>query len=446
MLEIGQLLHDRYKLKQKLGQNAGRQTWLAEDTSLEPNEFVIVKLLAFADQIHWDNFKLFEREAQILRELDHPQIPKYRDYFSVDDRLLWFGLVQDHIPGHSLRELLAQGKRFTESQIRQIAINLLYILSYLHELNPPVLHRDIKPSNLIWGDDQYIYLVDFGAVQDRVVVPGATFTVVGTYGYTPMEQFGGRAVPASDLYALGATLIHLLTGTPPADLPQVDLRIQFADRVSISSPFVRWIEKLTEPDVTRRFATAREALEALQFEAMLTVSTPAEIEPDPWSAIAPEQTNFSGIELSKTEDELLIQIPALRESYVFFLLILMGSIGTFLSLGFLPGFLLILVPAFTPLLVSHWYLISPTYVEFNQGQFAAYKKLSQWTLPVFRGKTEEIEDIFHTVKTFQSGRDSHEKRVIVIQTKNQEHYFGENLSRDECTWLTKEIKHWLNWR
>jgi serine/threonine protein kinase len=445
MLETGRLLHDRYKLKQKLGQNAGRQTWLAEDLSCEPHELVIVKLLAFADQIHWDNLKLFEREAQILKELNHPQIPKYRDYFSVDDRLLWFGLVQDYIPGNSLRERLAQGKRFTEAQIRQIAINLLYILSYLHELNPPVLHRDIKPSNLIWGDDQYIYLVDFGAVQDRVAAPGATFTVVGTYGYTPMEQFGGRAVPASDLYALGATLIHLLTGTPPADLPHIDLRIQFADRISINPQFVRWIEKLTEPDATKRFATAREALEALQFGQLLTISTPSDIEQDPWLAIAAEeQTSFSGIELSKTEDELLIQIPALRESYVFFLLILMGSIGTFLSLGFLPGFLLILVPAFTPFLVSHWYLISPTYVEFNQNEFVAYKKFSKWTLPVFNGKTGEIEDIFHTLKTFQSGRDSHEKRVIVIQTKAQEHYFGEDLSREECTWLTKEIKDWLN--
>ena len=71
-----------------------------------------------------------------------------------------------------------------------------------------MLHRDIKPSNLILGEDEQVYLVDFGAVQDKVAPSCTTFTVVGTYGYTPMEQFGGRAVPASDLYALGATLIH----------------------------------------------------------------------------------------------------------------------------------------------------------------------------------------------------------------------------------------------
>jgi Serine/threonine protein kinase len=91
----------------------------------------------------------------------------------------------------------------------------------LHELSPPVLHRDIKPSNLILDDSEQIYLVDFGAVQAQASVTGVTFTVVGTSGYAPLEQFWGRgAVAASDLYALGATLIHLLTNTYPADLPQ----------------------------------------------------------------------------------------------------------------------------------------------------------------------------------------------------------------------------------
>jgi serine/threonine protein kinase len=174
---------------------------------------------------------LFEREAQVLKQLNHPRIPQYRDYFAIDDRMLWFGLVQDYIPGTSLKDLLSQGKRFSQEQVRQIAVEVLQILIYLHELNPPVLHRDIKPSNLILGDDGQVYLVDFGAVQDRAAKEGATFTVVGTYGYAPMEQFGGRTVPASDLYALGTTLIHLLTGIAPADLPQDDLRIQFSDKV-----------------------------------------------------------------------------------------------------------------------------------------------------------------------------------------------------------------------
>lgn len=273
MLQAEQVLQGRYQLGQKLGQNANRQTWRALDLATQPHQLVIVKLLAFGCEVQWDEIKLFEREAQVLKQLNHPQIPKYRDDFCIDERSRYFGLVQEYIPGSSLKELLNQGKRFTEQQVRQIAVDVLNILVYLHELNPPVLHRDIKPSNLIWGENERIYLIDFGAVQDKVAKEGATFTVVGTYGYTPLEQFGGRAVPASDLYALGATLIHLLTDTVPADLPQQNLQIQFADRLSSSPQMVCWLQQLSEPAWERRFSTARLALVALESEMTLSSST-----------------------------------------------------------------------------------------------------------------------------------------------------------------------------
>ena len=274
MLQAKDILQNHYQLNQKLGDNVARQTWLATDLAASNSDSqVVVKLLTFGGQIQWENLKLFEREAQILKQLNHPQIPKYQDYFCIDDRLLWFGLVEDYIPGASFKDLLNQGKRFTEEKARRIAVDILNILVYLHELNPPVLHRDIKPSNLILGEDEQIYLVDFGAVQDKAATEGATFTVVGTYGYTPMEQFGGRAVAASDLYALGATLIHLLTGTAPADLPQRDLRIQFSDRVTLSPNFINWLEKLTEPAPERRFNTASQALDALKSGIVLNHSS-----------------------------------------------------------------------------------------------------------------------------------------------------------------------------
>jgi serine/threonine protein kinase len=277
MLQAEQVLHDRYQLKQKQGKNAGRQTWLAYDLHTTPAESVIVKLLAFGGEVQWDDLKLFEREAQVLKQLDHPPIPKYRDYFHIDERSLWFGLVQEYIPGACLKDLLNQGKRFTEKQVRQIAMDVLQILIYLHELNPSMLHRDIKPSNLILGEDKQVYLVDFGAVQDRGGKEGATFTVVGTYGYAPMEQFGGRAVPASDLYALGATLIHLLTGTAPADLPQRHLRICFEERVHLSPGMVRWIKKLIEPDLEERFESASVALCALESGMAINNTTSSQL-------------------------------------------------------------------------------------------------------------------------------------------------------------------------
>ncbi|MFB2923793.1 MULTISPECIES: serine/threonine protein kinase [Aerosakkonema] len=160
MLQASQVLQGRYQLQQRLGQNAGRQTWLAVDVAVSPRELAIVKLLAFNPQMQWDDFKLFEREAQVLKQLNHRCIPRYRDYFSLDKQagsgLCWFALVQDLIPGKSLQQLLDEGKRFGEMQVRSIATGLLEILTYLHEQNPPVLHRDIKPSNIILGEDEQV--------------------------------------------------------------------------------------------------------------------------------------------------------------------------------------------------------------------------------------------------------------------------------------------------
>lgn len=330
MLQAGQVLHQRYQLQQKLGQNAGRQTWLATDLAAQAS-MVIVKLLAFNPQMQWEDLKLFEREGQVLNHLNHPRIPRYRDYFSLDKQagagLPWFGLVQEYIPGASVQQLLDEGKRFTEAQVRQIATEVLEILGYLHALSPPVLHRDIKPSNLIWGEDEKVYLVDFGAVQDQSAAEGVTFTVVGTTGYAPLEQFWGKAVPASDLYALGATLIHLATGTAPADLPQRQMRVLFSDRVSLNSTLVRWIEALTEPELEQRYSSATQALEDLKAGRARSASLPAIRQP-----------KGSRIRLKKSANQLLMKFPARGAAFRKAIKLGMGRI---LRVG-LPVFLVLL--------------------------------------------------------------------------------------------------------
>ncbi len=311
MLQPKQILQGCYQLRQQLANNTGRQTWLAQDLNSSPPEPVIVKLLAFSPQMQWDEFKLFEREAAVLKQLNHPQIPNYRDYFSLDketgEGLYWFGLVQEYIPGKSLQQLLDQGYHFSETQVRSIAIQVLKILQYLHGLKPPVLHRDIKPNNLILGQDKRVYLVDFGAVQNSAAVEGVTFTVVGTSGYAPLEQFWGQAVAASDLYALGASLIHLLTGISPADLPQRELRIQFRDKVSINPQFLNWIEALSEPDLTLRFQTASQALKALKKGQ----------KEYPIKIFFPKSIKYSKIKIKKSEDNLSINIPAKPLTFVY---------------------------------------------------------------------------------------------------------------------------------
>lgn len=445
MLQEQNILHDRYRLQTKLGQTAGRQTWLAEDLMTEPPQVVIVKLLAFADQVNWETLKLFEREASILRQLDHPMIPKYRNYFSIDDRVLWFGLVQDYIPGDSLKDLLVQGKRFSEAQVREIATEILAILIYLHELSPPVLHRDLKPSNLILGEDQRIHVIDFGAVQDRAAVEGATFTVVGTYGYAPMEQFGGRAVPASDLYSLGATLIHLLTGTAPADLPQRQLRIQFNQVVSISSAFMQWIEKVTEPDVQQRFSTARQALAALTTRPIERTYRSAQSAP---SAIAFAQPMFTKVELQTSPNELVVKISGDANA-------IYGAIGGFGLMGL--GLLLSIASHFPifPLFIFGMILLvasiqssAATLAILNRQEFTLIREIQ---LPFYSSVNylgncpfAAIQAIIHHDLQFHEGKSTVTRRVVTIQTIDDDISFAKGLSRDECAWMVQEMNRWLD--
>jgi serine/threonine protein kinase len=270
MCESGQVLKERYILRQTLGKRTGRRTLLAEDS--HTREQVIIKLLLFGNDFEWDDLKLFKREVEILKTLSHPSIPKYVDYFDVDFvHSRGFALVQNYIAAKSLADYLKTGRTFSELEIQEIARRLLEILQYLHGRQPPVIHRDIKPSNILLSDRSgysvgQVYLVDFGSVQTIAAREGRTITVAGTYGYMPPEQFGDRAVPASDLYSLGATLIHLVTGMTPSELPQQNLRIQFAEQVTgnITSHFVNWLHALTNPALELRIMSAHQALSLLK--------------------------------------------------------------------------------------------------------------------------------------------------------------------------------------
>jgi len=443
VLEPGKILQERYQLQQRLGRTAaGHQTWLAVD--LESQEQVTLKMLAFSPEMQWEELKLFEREAQVLQALNHPRIPCYRDYFSLEREagagLPWFGLVQDYIPGFSLQELLEKGQPFSEKKVREIATEVLEILIYLHELSPPVLHRDIKPSNLILGEDQHVYLVDFGAVQAQAAVTGVTFTVVGTSGYAPLEQFWGRAVPASDLYALGATLIHLLTGVTPADLPQKDSRIQFSDRVSVNPSLVSWIEKMTEIALEKRFSEAREALAALKSGniqgANLQNETVRKIAKPP----------HSRIQLSKSATELNIKIPStlVREPFTVAIMVILFL---FLVVPIILFFVLInnlivlgLFTIIASLLVK--ILGNGNKIRFNRNYFKLEHQIFGWS---YSQQTGEISEILGTF-IYAEGRIN---QVRIRSGNNMKSYFyvlATDLKEVEAAWLAQEIQDWLNLR
>jgi len=437
------ILQERYQLQQRLGRTAaGHQTWLAVD--LESQEQVTLKMLAFSPEMQWEELKLFEREAQVLQALNHPRIPCYRDYFSLEREagagLPWFGLVQDYIPGLSLQELLEKGQRFSEKEVRKIAIEVLEILIYLHELSPPVLHRDIKPSNLILGEDQHVYLVDFGAVQAQAAVTGVTFTVVGTSGYAPLEQFWGRAVEASDLYALGATLIHLLTGVTPADLPQKDSRIQFSDRVSVSPSLVSWIEKMTEIALEKRFSKARDALAALKSGniqgANLQIATVRKI----------AKPRHSRIQVSKSATELNIKIPSTLVSHPF----LGAFIGSLIILLFVPMMLLVwkvnslmglgLFTIIASILVKM--LGNGNKITFNRNYFKVEHQIFGWS---YLQQTGEISEILGTfIYALAEGN-----QIRIRSGNDMGTYFyilAKNLKEVEAAWLAQEIQDWLSLR
>ncbi|MEH2375287.1 serine/threonine protein kinase [Nostoc sp.] len=299
---IDEILGDRYKVQQLLGKKAGRRTLLACD--LKTQELVVIKLLSFGGDFEWDSLKLFEREAETLKNLTHPLIPRYLNYFEVNlPTIKGFALVQTYIPAQTLEQYLQSGRTFTEAEVKQIAKALLEILIYLHGLYPPVIHRDIKPSNILLGDRSgnsigQVYLVDFGSVQTVLATESGTRTVVGTYGYMPPEQFGGRTVAASDLYSLGATLIYLVTGTYPADLPQKDFRIQFEQAANLSPSFSNWLRWMIEPSLERRLSSAAQAIAALE-KPQLTNSP----------ALSVGKPDGSKIQLTKNGNSLEIIVP-----------------------------------------------------------------------------------------------------------------------------------------
>ncbi|MEG4228888.1 ankyrin repeat domain-containing protein [Microcoleus sp. N9_B2] len=281
---ISQIPHNlvnHYQIKNLLGEGGSSTTYEAID--LKTNQRVALKALSLQKMNDWKVLELFEREANVLSKLNHPGIPRYLDYFYVDtpDNRCFY-IVQELAQGQSLASLVESGWHASEAEIQRIATQILEILVYLHSQTPPVIHRDIKPENIVFKSpinshqpkDWEVCLVDFGAVQNtyyNTLMRGST--VVGTYGYMAPEQFLGQAVPATDLYGLGATLLYLLTHRSPAELPTNILERDFRSQIQISSAFADWLKKMIAPDLENRFNSAKEALESLRNPRIVNVKS-----------------------------------------------------------------------------------------------------------------------------------------------------------------------------
>lgn len=210
----------------------------------------------------WKDVDLAEREARVLQSLAHPKLPRYVERFEEDGALY---LVMEKIEGESLAALRARGASLSEDEVLRLLQDAGEVLDYLHGRAPPVIHRDLKPGNVIRRPDGSFAFVDFGAVRDKLRPEGGS-TVVGTFGYMAPEQFQGRALPASDVYAMGATALAMLTGRQPEDLPHKGLAIDVRGalregRARTSERLTSVLEAMLEPDPDRRASRIAPLLE-----------------------------------------------------------------------------------------------------------------------------------------------------------------------------------------
>ncbi len=214
MISPNTIVGNRYKVIKLLGGGGMKLVYLAEDLRLASRRCALAEMVdTFTDpQAQQAALISFQREADMLAQLDHEHIPHIYDRFSEQNHHF---LVMEYIEGVTLEEALkAAGGRLEQKQVIDIALQILDTLEYLHGLNPPVIYRDLKPSNVMLTPTGKVKLVDFGIA--RFFQPRGNATLIGTQGYAPPEQYRGQVECCSDLYALGATMHHLLSGRDPA--------------------------------------------------------------------------------------------------------------------------------------------------------------------------------------------------------------------------------------
>ena len=240
-LKSGEILHGRYKIRERIGQGGAGSIYLADDIRLEGRLCALKEVeydRALPEEIREEARQQFLREATILARLDHPNLPKVSDFFSSGPRDY---LIMDYVPGEDLRTIMLDARRnrtfIPEVEVLKWARQIGSALAYMHGLEPAIVHRDIKPSNLKMTPSGLIKLVDFGLVKVMYPDQEMTITVIqgqGTALYTPLEQYGSDETHTdtrTDIYSFGATLYHLLTNEPPPDA-----RKRFIQPASLIAP------------------------------------------------------------------------------------------------------------------------------------------------------------------------------------------------------------------
>jgi serine/threonine protein kinase/ABC-type branched-subunit amino acid transport system substrate-binding protein len=249
----------RYLIKQILGEGGMGAALLATDKRLD-NKLVVIKEL-ISDSTDPEKFKEdernFKQEVVTLAHLDHPLIPSVTDNFEEGSR---YFMVQEYVEGQNLEDRMDRlNQPVKEREVLLIASEVLDILDYLSQQTPPIVHRDIKPANIIISSkDKRAHLVDFGIARADVArnVRRKQTSALGTPGYAPPEQYQGNADPRSDLYALGATMHHLLTNRDPRNYPPFTYVPVRTLNQQLSPEVERVVARAVNNDITQRYQSA----------------------------------------------------------------------------------------------------------------------------------------------------------------------------------------------
>jgi formylglycine-generating enzyme required for sulfatase activity len=261
------LILDRYRAVKQIGQGGFGKTFLAQDEAKPSKPKCVIKQFIYNDPASLQEAqRLFEQEAVRLDDLGkHPQIPELLAHTIQQGQQY---LVQEFIDGSNLQQELKQSERFSETKIKELLLDLLPVLQFIHKGN--IIHRDIKPENIIRRrSDGKLVLVDFGAAKVATHTALArTGTTIGSPEYAAPEQGRGKAVFASDIYGLGVTCIHLLTYIPPfdlfSDLEDKWIWREFLNENAVNHDLGVVLDKMLEKALSRRFQTASDVLQALQ--------------------------------------------------------------------------------------------------------------------------------------------------------------------------------------
>lgn len=426
----------RYCALEPLGQGGDGVVYAAEDA--RSRERVVLKVYSLGRA--WSGAKAWATEVRTLEQLNHPAVPRHVAHEQLSDgRLL---LVRSFAPGRTLKEGIDAGKRTTTEQVLALTEQLLDALVHLQSLNPPVIHGDIKPSNIVVDDDGVARLIDFASVRPTLRRSDVSGLGAGTLGYAAPEQMTGRVGVNTDLYSLGASLVHLLSHVHPSDVPTRGLMLDYAPLIQAEPWFVSWLGRLLQPDPELRFRDAEQAQQAFR-SRMNDTSRLAAPAPTQLTQVGPTPPARSTIAVERTNMGLRISIPGVgffgrgsRGEAIFWLFWTVHI--TFLSVGFGLGGKLLPLLLLLPFWGVSFYvagrvlfaMFGRTDIELTPAQVTVRRHLGRW----IRRLEAPLSD-WAGVAVREMRSRNHTWTRCVVAVGVDEVPFGDKLSRVEQDWV-----------